>query len=523
MFSVFAAMPRSPDFILFITDQQRADYLGCLHPLLQTPHIDAIAATGTMFENCHVASPACMPNRAALFTGRYPSVNGVRYNGIPLSYRAATFADVLRRGGYRTALIGKCHLQPMLDRDADERVDAASLGAVDEAWHAADASGAYDQELPARYASDARFAVRAPYYGFEHTDLVTGHGARCGGHYAQWLRAQGAEDLRARRIAHDYACPQAERTALPEELHPSCYIRDRAIEFIAGADERPFLLVVSFPDPHHPFAPPGRYWSMYSPGDFTVPLPFTAHRNPPPPLRALREDFLAGAPPVTPESAFMVDERPAREAMALTCGMLSLVDDAIGGIVGALRDSGRDANSVLLYTSDHGDYLGDFNMLMKGALQLRSITRVPLIWSEPRRREAGRSRELVSTIDIAPSIIARAGLKPYWGIQGRSLPLPELDAAPPRPALLVEFEDAVKRMGFARAAVVRSVLTERHRLSVYLGEDWGELYDHAEDPGETRNLWDESSQQRRRFALTETLAQLMLDARERSPRARRLA
>ncbi|MGR3984166.1 MAG: sulfatase-like hydrolase/transferase [Gammaproteobacteria bacterium] len=516
-------MPRRPNFILFITDQQRADYLGCHHPLLRTPNIDAIAAAGTLFENCHAASPACMPNRAALFTGRYPSVNGVRYNGIPLSSRAVTFADVLRRGGYRTALIGKCHLQPMLDRAADERVDAATLGAIDEAWHAPDAPEQYDQELPAQYASSERFAVRTPYYGFEHTDLVTGHGAQCGGHYAQWLREQGADALRARRLAHDYACPQAERTALPVELHPSCYIRDRAIEFIAGAREQPFLLVVSFPDPHHPFTPPGNYWSMYSPDDFAVPLPFAAHRNPPPPLRALREDFLAGAPPPTKESAFMVDERAAREAMALTCGMLSLVDHAIGGIVGALRDSGRDANSVILYTSDHGDYLGDFGMLMKGALQLRSITRVPLIWSEPRRRESGRSRAMVSTIDIAPSIIARAGLKPYWGIQGRNLPLPELEAAPARRALLVEFEDAVRRMGFARAAAVRSVLTERHRLSLYLGADWGELYDHAEDPGETFNLWDEPAQQSRRAALMETLAQLMAAARERSPRARRLA
>jgi len=520
-------MPRPPNFILFITDQQRADYLGCHHPLLRTPNIDAIAAAGTLFENCHAASPACMPNRAALFTGRYPSVNGVRYNGIPLSSRAVTFAEVLRRGGYRTALIGKCHLQPMFDRAAHARVDAATLGDIDEAWHARDAADPYDQELPARYASNARFAVRTPYYGFEHTDLVTGHGAHCGGHYAQWLREQGAEELRARRLAHDYICPQAMRTALPVELHPSCYIRDRAIEFIsgagAGADEQPFLLVVSFPDPHHPFAPPGRYWSMYSPGDFAVPLPFAAHRNPPPPLRALREDFVAGARPPTPESAFMTDERAAREAMALTCGMLSLVDEAIGGVVGALRDSGREANSVILYTSDHGDYLGDFGMLMKGALQLRSITRVPLIWSEPHRREARRSRAMVSSIDIAPSIIARAGLQAYWGIQGRSLPLPELQAAPPRRALLVEFEDAVRRMGFARAAVARSVLTAQHRLSLYLGETWGELYDHAEDPGETFNLWGETAQRSRRAEMMETLAQLMTEARERSPRARRLA
>src|SRR5580658_2526311 len=102
------------NFILFITDQQRADFLGCYgHPILKTPHIDSIAARGVAFDRCHVASPICMPNRATLMTGRMPSVHGVRHNGIPLALEATTFVDLLRRSGYRTGLIGKSHLQNM--------------------------------------------------------------------------------------------------------------------------------------------------------------------------------------------------------------------------------------------------------------------------------------------------------------------------------------------------------------------------------------------------------------------------
>src|SRR6266702_2505807 len=101
-----------PNFLLFMTDQHRADYLGCYgHPVLKTPHIDSIAGHGIRFERFYVATPVCMPNRATLMTGRMPSVHGARSNGLPLSLRANTFVDALRASGYSTALVGKSHLQ----------------------------------------------------------------------------------------------------------------------------------------------------------------------------------------------------------------------------------------------------------------------------------------------------------------------------------------------------------------------------------------------------------------------------
>ena len=105
-------MDRQPNFLFIITDQHRADHLGCYgNTVVQTPNIDRLADAGTRFERFYVATPICMPNRATLMTGRMPSLHGARQNGIPLSLTATTFVDVLRAAGYATALIGKCHLQ----------------------------------------------------------------------------------------------------------------------------------------------------------------------------------------------------------------------------------------------------------------------------------------------------------------------------------------------------------------------------------------------------------------------------
>ena len=122
---------KRPNFLMIVTDQHRADYLGCAgHPVLKTPHIDGIAARGVRFDRFYVANPVCMPNRATLVTGRMPSLHGVRHNGIPLALSENTFVDLMRHEGYRTALIGKSHLQnmtgepPSMQRRIEAREDA---------------------------------------------------------------------------------------------------------------------------------------------------------------------------------------------------------------------------------------------------------------------------------------------------------------------------------------------------------------------------------------------------------------
>jgi arylsulfatase A-like enzyme len=519
---------KRPNFLFFITDQHRADYLGCAgHPVVRTLHIDSIAASGTRFDNFYVAMPVCMPNRASLLTGRYPSAHRLRYNGCDLSYRAATFTQVLQAGGYRTALIGKNHLQPITDIPSEALLDPAALGFVQEAW--SDDGEDYDNETPGRYRSNEPYQFKLPYYGYEHVDMVTGHGHQCGGHYEQWLRSKStaAEAWRNpnNQLPHNYVCPQAIRTSIPEDLYPTSFIRDRAIEFINSTknDDRPFFAFVSFPDPHHPFTPPGKYWDMYDPSAFEVTLPYEAHQNPTPPMRWLHARWKNGQRMSGSQEAFMADERELREAMALSCGMITMIDDAIGATLDALVRAEKYNSTVIIFTSDHGDYLGDYNMLLKGGIMLRSMNNVAFIWSDPRNRESRLSSALASTIDIAPTIIERAGMKPYFGIQGKSL-LENLEGSSAlRERLVIEHQDNATRMGFFEPCMVRTLIANEFRLTLYKGETWGELYDLNKDPNESHNLWDDSGYLATRTKLTEDLVQAMMENVDQSPRARRRA
>jgi arylsulfatase A-like enzyme len=220
----------------------------------------------------------------------------------------------------------------------------------------------------------------------------------------------------------------------------------------------------------------------------------------------------------------MAHEQELKQAMALTCGMIGMIDDAVGELLVALQRAGRYDDTVVIFTSDHGDYLGDFNLLLKGALPLRGITRVPLLWSDPAHRNGCVSKVLASTLDLAPSIIERAGLNPYWGIQGNSLSA-QLQGSdePQRDALLIEYQDTKKRMGFPEPAFVRSLQTDDYRLTVYKDQSWGELYNLHKDPYETYNCWDDAQYAGVRAELSERLLQCMMNAVDQSPRARWLA
>ena len=520
-------MTQRPNFLFLITDQQRADWLGCYgHPVLKTPHIDAIAEQGTRFDSFHVASPVCMPNRASLLTGRYPSLHGLRYNGCVLPETANTFVDLLADAGYHSAAIGKSHLQPFTDlppmgKDVDEIARTA------EAWKAS-GSHVY-QEGPEQYQSDGRYDFRTPYYGYAHVDMVTHHGDRCGGHYQQWFR-DAAPDWEAlhdptNQLPHNYSCPQAYRTPIPEELYPTAYVRDRAIDYITSraGEDAPFFAFVSFPDPHHPFNPPGKYWDMYSPDQFELTLPYAAHQNPTPPMRWLYDNWKNGGGQMTPQTAMMLDDQALKEAMALTAGMIACIDDAVGEIHAALERSGQLENTVICYTSDHGDYLGDFNMLLKGALPFRGITRVPFIWSDPSDRSRATTDALCSTVDLAATILDRAGLQPFNGNQGQSFLPAVAGEGGPRDEALIEYNDGGNRLGFKNPARVRALVTKDWRYTVYKDQTWGELYDLQNDPNETQNLWNSPDHVDVRARLSERLSHHLIAQMDESPLADRIA
>ena len=524
-------MDKKPNFLFFITDQQRADWLGCAgHPVVKTPHIDAIAARGTRFTDFNVAMPVCMPNRASLLTGRYPSVHGLRYNGCYLSRRANTFVDVLNQSGYTTAAIGKSHLQPFTDIAPMKRTEFRS-GPVADAWKADDQD--YTLEEPQRYEEDRRAPFDGDYYGYQHVDMFTGHGDQAGGHYRQWFREHAAKTGRdwawyhdpENQLPHNYSARQSYRTPIPESLYPTFYIRDQAQQFIENqqGSDAPFFTFVSFPDPHHPFNPPGRYWDMYQPDAFELPIRYGDHRKPPPPLEYQRELMMRGELPVVAQAAIMEDEQAIRESLALTAGMITMVDDAIGAIVETLKESGQYDSTVICFNSDHGDYLGDSDLLLKGAWPRDSINRVPFIWSDPEDRTERCSDGLASTIDISTTILDRAGIAPYFGMQGTSL-LPAIAGEPlNRESLLIEFNGNGTRMGFPQPARVRTLRTKHWRLSQYKDQDWGELFDLDSDPDQLNNLWDDPAHIETRAQLSQQLLDHMIGQMDESPRSIRLA
>ena len=524
-----------PNILLFITDQHRFDYLGCAgHRLLKTPHIDAIAARGTFFTRFYVATPVCMPNRATLMTGRMPSVHGVRSNGSPLSLFSNTFVDALRAGGYATALVGKSHLQnfgpypPVLKRPPPRPGDAALDQGFAEARKPVPGDGPYDQEHPRRWQAGHDFAMQLPFYGFEHVDLCTAHGDQVGGHYYVWLKARrgDADALRdpKNQLPQDYVCPQAIRTRIPEELYPTAYVADKSCEWLAqhARSERgkPFFLMTSFPDPHHPFTPPGRYWSMYDPADMALPASFDPGNRPlARPVAWALAERAKGAADTAGQTAFAVDAHEAREAMALSCGMITMIDDAIGRVLAALSGLGLAEDTVVVFTTDHGDYLGDHRLLLKGPAHYESITHVPFIWAEPGGRAAARSDALAGTLDIAATILDRARIEPYNGIQGMSL-LPLIQASGERfarDAIVIEDEQQRAVFGLPAGARLRTLVTRRWRMTIQHGDPYGELYDLAADPHEMDNRFDDPAHRGVRAELMEKLAYRQMELADRSP------
>ena len=533
-------MPARPNFLLFITDQQRADHLGCYgNTVNQTPHIDAIAARGTRFDRAYVACPVCMPNRASLMTGRMPSVHGVRHNGIPLSLGATTFVSLLRNAGYRTALLGKGHLQnfeglapeivwqnpgtgarppdDLIDADRDRRVGPD-----------------YDNEWTPYWIDRPDHHVKLPYYDFEHVRLCTLHGDQVHGDYGRWLTEHHADpdSLRGPDNAIPdprYSAPQAWRTRIPEDLYSTSYVADRTIDYLdAHAAQRAgesFFIQCSFPDPHHPFTPPGRYWDMYDPDDVELPASFFANQDPPPIAHVRAHQRAEGER--SPYAPFTVSEREAREIIALTYGQMTMIDDAVGRVVARLDELGLADNTVIAFTSDHGDWMGDHGIMLKGPLHYQGLLRVPFIWADPQAAKgtegAGRGlacEGLASTIDIPATFLDRAGLAPYNGIQGHSLcdTIADPTANPiPRTGLLIE-EDALRpNFGFDERPRVRTLVTQRHRLSLWLNSEWGEFYDLADDPHELTNLWDDPIASALKADLIEQLTHEIIANQSRSP------
>jgi arylsulfatase A-like enzyme len=364
------------------------------------------------------------------------------------------------------------------------------------------------------------------FYGFEDVSLTVNHSDICSGHYHQWLVERGVDPAALQGPAH--ALKQFEgwwqvyQPALAEDLYPSHYIAERSIEFLerAGEDDRPFFLQCSFPDPHHPFTPPGRYYDLYEPGEMELPETFhDPHTHSMPFYRKRLEHRGSQRAHVQP---FAPTEDQLRHALAAEYGMITLIDDCVGRVLAALERSGRADETVVVFTSDHGDMFGDHGMMLKAGMHYEGCTRVPLLIARP-GAEPRRTQSLASSIDLPHTVLGLAGVPGFHGMQGHDLtPLLDDPSASVRDEVLVEEDEIFDLARLGCPLRMRTLITGDARLTLYSGSEAGELFDLKADPLELDNLHGRSAAGLQ-AELVERLARRLMETDDRAPKPQTLA
>lgn len=498
-----------PNVLVIVTDQQRADHVGFAgNTTVATPHLDALAARARVFDRAYVANPVCSPNRSSLLTGRMPSSHGVIFNERALEWGTNTFVRSLRHAGYRTGLIGKSHLQLSVDRWAvpDIGRDARTDGYADDV---------YTWEFAERYDTVDPPASPEDYYGFEHVEFSTDHGARMAGHHLRWALAKGAAredvfppmspdapgDRRSERWWQIYRPPYE------PELHSTAFVGERTRAFIDDAHRsgRPWMAWMAFPDPHHPLTPPGHWFDRHDPRDIPLPPSFGDPLDDAPPyVQAIRrrEEAPFWVLPFGTDDPVLV-----QEAIAATYGMIEFIDDEIGRVLAQLETLGIADDTLVVFTSDHGDAMGDHSLMVKGNIHYDGVIRVPFCVAGP-GVAPGRSTALVSSLDLAPTVLDICGAAPYRGIQGESLATALAgDDGPARDHLLIEDDLQPEVAGLlGNPSRMRTLITDEVRFT---RDDLGfeQLFDRTVDPHE---MEDRSTSDPRRGDLVTAMVDAMM-------------
>lgn len=469
-------MSNRPNFLFILTDQQRFDTLGCNgNPVMRTPHLDQMAAEGVNLTNVFVQCPMCMPSRASLATGRYPSVHRARWNGVGLPATERTFMQELQERGYHTALFGKLHLLPHQSRKADD-----------------------------------------PTFGYETAVMAEHPRPHWASAYRDWLKEKYPESEAETRLRTHSEELQVHVPDRPAAAYYSTWVGDETVRFLQSKPREPFFATMGFFDPHHPFSPPEPYASMYDPGEVPQPIrrPGELDDKPPHfkdthygrvnPILGFHSDNPGkGAPVMVQPDLSQVSPEMWGRLIAHYYGMVSLIDDQVGRVLQVLRETGLDENTVVIFTSDHGELLGDHGLLFKGPHHYDSILRVPTLVRWPEHLPAGRRCDgLVELIDLPSTILDMAGIPQPQGMQGRSLvPLLRGDTDTGRDSVLVERPDLYWHLD------MKTLRTRRWKLTYYANKPFGELYDMENDPHEFVNLWDDPGSAQ----VKQEMIQLLLD------------
>mgnify|MGYP002634148195 FL=1 len=473
-------MSRAPDIIFIMTDQQRYDTihaLGASH--MDTPNIDRLVNNGVSFTQCHVTAPSCVPCRASLFTGYYPHTNGVLANGQPWS---RTWVSDLADAGYHCVNIGKMHTIPY---------DAKA------GFHERFVVENKDRYLEGRWFFD------------EWDKALASHG----------LKKQQREEYRKRPDYKDRL--GAFTWDLAPALQSDNFIGDTACWWLETKPmEKPLFMKIGFPGPHPPYDPTPDVAEKYMARD--VPLPEVS---------AEELDDLVGPWVAKRDHDVEVDHDsvawkldPTREELhrmrAYYYANVEMIDTQVGRILDALEARGNLDNTIIIFTSDHGDNLGDHGLIQKWA-PYEEVTRVPLTISAPGRFGGGQKVDaLVQLFDLAPTILEWAGVTPDPTFEAQSLN-PALEGKPfeGRDHVFCEQAGDVNMTGTSFLTMVRS---RTHKLVHFSDSNEGQLFDLTSEAGETRNLWNDAFASETKQDLLNRMLKFHIESAVHTCNARRL-
>lgn len=432
-------MNSRPNILWYCTDQQRFDTIGALgNAFVKTPTLDQLVADGTAFTHAYCQSPICTPSRSSFMTGLYPSrLHNTRNGNDTFPDHPPLISKLIADSGYDCGMIGKFHL------------------------------------VSSGYRTEPRQDDGYSFWKFSHAprdDWQTGHD------YADWVKAKGG-DLTAMRDSPE---------RVPTEFHQTTWATEMAIEFLNQPRSEPWMLNINIYDPHPPFIPPKSYADQFDAADMPGPW--------------FRDSDLAQQAEFSDidfqDEVRMPEEHRAKQAMADYYAMIAQIDDQFARLLSAIDDAGQTDNTVIIFTSDHGESLGDHGLMFKGCRFYEGLVRVPLIFRWPGRfRSDLRADGLVELLDVTATVLELAGLDPPEYLQGRSL-MPILTGATDpnhfRTAVRCEYFDAL-HPHFTGGTGAFGTMYRRGpwKLVVYHGKGLGELYNLEADPHEFTNLWDD--------------------------------
>ncbi len=492
---------RRPNILFIMADQQRGDAYGFAGRNIHTPHLDRLAASGTRFENCITPCVVCQPARSSILTGMLPLTHGVIDNGVDLRPEVGnqSFAAALGQSGYATALIGKAHFatcQTFEPTGTPEcKFSSADFGPD---WF-------------------------GPYMGIDHVELTTmGHWHKIrppvtppsGQHYEHWffdvVAGEEGFELWKSETRPGTGAAQTWNSGLPVAWHNSTWVADEALKYMHTRDpEKPFCLWVSFPDPHHPFDCPDPWNLLHRPEEVDLPKEGTKDLDQRP---WWHKASLESEPNLTdpvlkkfraqgsrcPDQS----EEQLREMIANYYGMVSLIDHNVGRLLSALASIGIADDTLVFYTSDHGDLLGDHGLYLKGPTPYEGLLNVGMLASGPGVPSGAVVSDPVSTLDLAATFCDYAGTSLSETAQSESL-RPLIEGSGSRDVAYNEWNVNASRCGVPLN--LRTVRTKTAKLTLELESGAGELYDLANDPNEMRNVFDDPGYRALRAELTDMI------------------